>query len=662
VQDLGRTVTGVGDMIIDREATAAAKERDTYIADQIRTLLYDPETGYANTEGRTSLDEMGRVQEALDNIKASATKDMPGLAGRKLEASLTARMERALDFVDKHASGQRKVWIDGASEARIISAQQDALIDPEETGRAIDTIAGEVAEQQRRDGLSDEEADLILDTRISELYQAQVAGLATDDPASAMAYLDANKDEMLPTTYETLKAQLAPDVKRQKGRNIGVVRFEQWKSGKGPADAKTLRDAIAAVESRNSGDYAAVGKVMTSGMYKGDRAYGRYQIMGKNIPSWSKAALGYEVSIEEFMASPEIQDTIFDHRFGVLINKHGNADDAASAWFTGQPLSVGKDRTDGNISGAEYVRRFNAALGGGEASETADMPMTAEQIEMQMRDEIEDPTERAAAITEFRARVGLAENEDKKAKEETYKIALDMVWGQGTAPSSMPPEVQDILKRNGLWDGINAEWVAQSSGIQQFNDYTWLSENYYNLSRDEQLQMPMSELKDPLDYESWTKEAKARIEGGATGPKRTTNALIKSRLADFGIKTGATGDTSDDKKARAREAEFYASYEGAIAEFTAEKKRAPTEAEEQKIVNDLTATWDLAWKDTWVPFDAGTREGAAFEVLTDENIAELSAGVDAPVDDVAAAIAFMQQFNMPMDQDTLERVLEAGAG
>ena len=42
-------------------------------------------------------------------------------------------------------------------------------------------------------------------------------------------------------------------------------------------DLSAAREAIAAVESRGSGGYAAVGPVVEKGMYAGQRAYGRYR-------------------------------------------------------------------------------------------------------------------------------------------------------------------------------------------------------------------------------------------------------------------------------------------------------------------------------------------------------------------------------------------------
>ena len=120
------------------------------------------------------------------------------------------------------------------------------------------------------------------------------------------------------------------------------------------------RDAIAGIESRGSGDYSAIGPKTRSG----DRAYGRYQVMGSNIPSWTRKYLGKELSAEEFLASPEAQDAVFNGEFGSYIKRYGNPQDAASAWFTGGPLASNATKRDSlGTSGNEYVNKFNKLIG-----------------------------------------------------------------------------------------------------------------------------------------------------------------------------------------------------------------------------------------------------------------------------------------------------------
>lgn len=119
-------------------------------------------------------------------------------------------------------------------------------------------------------------------------------------------------------------------------------------------------DAIASVESAGSGDYSALGPVTKSG----DRAYGRYQVMGSNIGPWTEKYLGRRMTPEEFVASPEAQDAVFNGEFGGYVQKYGNPQDAASMWFSGRPMSEAGNASDGYNTVPQYVEKFSKAMGG----------------------------------------------------------------------------------------------------------------------------------------------------------------------------------------------------------------------------------------------------------------------------------------------------------
>ncbi len=121
----------------------------------------------------------------------------------------------------------------------------------------------------------------------------------------------------------------------------------------------SFASAIKMIESAGSGGYSALGPMLKNG----NQALGAYQIMSSNLPSWSKEAFGSAMSPSQFMSSPAAQDTIFQQQFGKLLSKFGNSNDAASAWFTGGPLSTRGGAMDIlGTSGSQYVDKFNAAL------------------------------------------------------------------------------------------------------------------------------------------------------------------------------------------------------------------------------------------------------------------------------------------------------------
>jgi hypothetical protein len=206
---------------------------------------------------------------------------------------------------------------------------------------------------------------------IIKLEQA-LRSLATTAEGTAAAKLN----PYLQDPMEAIRKDAAKDVAdaRAQGKIDPVASILSWAFGPpkantdnpngagGTADLDRYASAIAAVESRGSGGYNAVGPPTSSG----DRPLGKYQVMASNVGPWSRAALGREMSASEFLASPEAQDAIFKYQFGKYVEKYGNPQDAASAWFTGRPQSAGSRARDSlGTSGADYVRKFDANLARG---------------------------------------------------------------------------------------------------------------------------------------------------------------------------------------------------------------------------------------------------------------------------------------------------------
>lgn len=200
-----------------------------------------------------------------------------------------------------------------------------------------------------------------------------------------------------------------------------------------PEGNQSYRDAIASIESAGSGDYSAVGPTHP----KMGRALGRYQVMEANIGPWSEAALGRAVTPDEFLASPELQDAIFDHQFGQYVQKYG-PEGAAQAWFGG-PGGVGKtDRKDvlGTTIGG-YGQRFMDAIG-----QTGAQPVEVAggggrmgdygELNPALLQALTDPraspqTQRVAAMLyeqQMAARRAMQEEEARRARPE-YQLELE---------------------------------------------------------------------------------------------------------------------------------------------------------------------------------------------------------------------------------------------
>jgi len=145
-------------------------------------------------------------------------------------------------------------------------------------------------------------------------------------------------------------------VPRQRYATEGAVEEE-------PAfDIEKAKGAIASIESRGqAAPYEALGPVTK----RGDRAYGKYQVMGANIPSWTEEALGKRLTPEEFVKNPDAQEKVFEHHFGKAVKQYGNPYDAASVWFSGRPMArAGNDSDILGTTVPAYVSKFRASYEG----------------------------------------------------------------------------------------------------------------------------------------------------------------------------------------------------------------------------------------------------------------------------------------------------------
>ncbi len=178
---------------------------------------------------------------------------------------------------------------------------------------------------------------------VSAMANAAATTLQNQEAEERREAFIARRSESSPSTY-------APRRPNEPGGSAAPI----------PPDASVedVMDALAFVESAGSGDYSAVGPVVEKGMYKGQRALGRYQVMPGNIAAWTKAAVGRSYTPEEFLASPEIQDAVAAHQLQASRNKHGTWEDAASVWFTGRPVQQAGNASDGYMTAPAYIDKF----------------------------------------------------------------------------------------------------------------------------------------------------------------------------------------------------------------------------------------------------------------------------------------------------------------
>ncbi len=309
---VGRAVAEAGDaahlfgmQILDREAAAAAMERDAYTADQIRELLYNPETGFVNQQGRNAVDMRGRTLEQLEALQETAMKGLNNAAQRKLKAQLQARVDRAMQTVETHTSGARRDWINGAAEARATAAFQDGLADLS----AIDTSLNEIASVYRgiadRDGWSKEEYDTKVAAAQSKLMTAAVERIATTDPVRAMEFMRDNADRMVSSDEAALEAKLKPVMEDYLGRMAGDQAYADYSKlpanfdwSKHRSGGGTREDAISGLDNQFEISLAHLISSAPPKIRDGLTVYSGYRSVAVQEKLWQRALAKYGSAAE----------------------------------------------------------------------------------------------------------------------------------------------------------------------------------------------------------------------------------------------------------------------------------------------------------------------------------------------------------------------------
>lgn len=111
-------------------------------------------------------------------------------------------------------------------------------------------------------------------------------------------------------------------------------------------------------QQESGGNYGAVGVWVG-----GDRAYGRYQVMGANIPSWTRQYYGRSLTPQQYLHNKAAQDAVARGKLKSYVNKYGYRG-AAAAWYSGNAsLHMSTRPQPGGPSIKGYVDQIMARAG-----------------------------------------------------------------------------------------------------------------------------------------------------------------------------------------------------------------------------------------------------------------------------------------------------------
>jgi hypothetical protein len=276
-------------------------------------------------------------------------------------------------------------------------------------------------------------------------------------------------------------------------------------------DVERAMRSIARNESAGEKEpYRALGPVTKSG----DRGHGMYQVMGANIPSWSQEVLGQKLTPAQFLDDPEAQRKIAAAKLTQAYEKYGSPEQAASVWFTGQPIERAGNRQDilGTTNPA-YVQKFaNSYYGEGNAPPRPPADVTGRE-----------PKPEYAPRTEGEGSGGV-----KGFWKDNQGIILPILSGLGSMAESKSPFLAGALL-SGVggaarsYAEINKQ-LAETSGIEATTASTSMDVIRKTLSPNQEWVWAEGRWMPIMEAYKLSKEGKLKIPGGELADKAIASA------------------------------------------------------------------------------------------------------------------------------------------
>lgn len=203
----GLSAMKIADQIQTELDDAKTKELDMAFADRIRENLYNAESGYMNSIGKSAVDRRQATEEAMNKsrqeIEQSLQNDVQRMMFRQIADK---RMLAARTEMDQHALKQLKVYNVGESKARIDNLLDDAVVNANNwavPGSQYQVFSkamkSEVTNLARLSGIAEgsEQYRQLEREATTKLHSTVIANfIAQENPQMAEAYLKDHKGEI----------------------------------------------------------------------------------------------------------------------------------------------------------------------------------------------------------------------------------------------------------------------------------------------------------------------------------------------------------------------------------------------------------------------------------------------------------------------------------
>lgn len=538
---LGTTLEGVGTEMYSR--AQAFQDLDNHNDATMAAVDFEKAANKMDVDLRSQAGENAveaykgyddRMEQARQDIRARLKNDD---ARRIFDSQSKGILNRGVWQGGIYASGQHRAYTDSADNAATSLATKGVKIDTSDDtvfDKSMKALEAQVYATGRTKWGTSEEAVSKIEEHWQSVRSTATASAITDlamaNPLAAKTKLDTYnaKGLLQPDDYAKAKEIVNKYINERVPPNIlkDIRTGKDIRLGNQKVPIERAGNAVTGVESIDAkhpaGNYDARGPDTPYG-----RALGRYQVMPAFLQGFLKEAGMAPMSEEEFLKDHAAQDRLFNTIFQKYMDKYGNANDAASMWFSGVPYkqAVAEGRGDHYTMANQYVAKFNAGLA--RDAKIEEMRKAAMDKGNELVDDKENPLFAQHLQTEVNRQLDLEKKLKVEARFEnrnTLAAALSTTGPDGKLVTDMNKLLLDP-KAKAAWDGLdpldrvavshklakNAHDVyPESESIPRFTDLYGMTQteegrnqlvNDVNLLQEHispfQLQQILNKMKDP---------------------------------------------------------------------------------------------------------------------------------------------------------------------
>ena len=624
IQDVGKVVQAFAQQEQEKASVASMLEARRKLSDWERSQ-FDPANpdGVYAAKGRDALGTVDKVAPEFERVQAELVESIrdPRAKAQFLNYAAGQR-DSILGRVQTHATREYEGYVAAEFTASVANSV-DAAARAAAEGRFDDQA------REFQNGLQVIRAKGVMDGAPAELvrqqemvYTSSVHKTAVDtllaqgDVDGAMAYFDANGDEVLSTDAAQLQSKLRPQLIARSAYAIldGIDAGVTPAAVGAGATVDEVWDALTHRESRGR-QHNADGSVVTSP--KG--AVGVAQVMPTTGPIAAKYA-GVAWDPERLKSDPDYNATLGRAYLQAQLDAFGSMPLALAAYNAG-PGAVSKwiasigDPRRGEVSMSEFVASIpyketreyvqniagKAPAAASAAAQAAPLPGPGASLAEQMRAlrVVKDPALREQLEQGLSRRHQIREQDrqdrDRAAKQSIFGT-VETMDPRGDLRTALPPDQYAFAAQNGLLSSLEArlrERVAGTAPTSSPDTMASLHRLFYNASQGSEGAKKW--LKDldvftlqlsPTDRD-WAIKMQAEVQSPTKTAKvaqfATDAQIFENTRFKLGIPQGAKGD--------ARWGPVQDQYLQAVRAYTQTHNAEPDAEKKQQIMDRLTTTF-----------------------------------------------------------------------